>query len=372
MITTYTTINATSKMMKRFVEVANSSDNLDKVKSYFSQVVGELLDEFPNYNFKDELGKINSQTKLFQIISKKNFQKKQLVFSDLFTDNINRTLKGLQRVSDDGMIGFINQRFCVSDYEKILLRILNTTVFYNVRLERLTMEPEFGGTIALFNLASVFSDFMTSLNKIEIKLEFVKENKNSKNLHLIVSNKEEILKSLFKTVKFSIEGFCDTDLKEIVLSGFELANQRAMKFAPNEFIAIELGYVLNFENLYDYDELTIFTKIKEFNRLLKCSFEDKCPYHKDFYLKAKNFYSHFCYDGYLQDQTISAFQKAFRNRFQNVDYIFSSFQKNILKFCPKLSDWVYNSEFKQTNQRLGQEPNKSNVKVLDEDFFNLF
>ena len=372
MITTNTTTNTTSKMMKRFVEVANSSDNLDKVKSYFSQAVDELLDEFLRYNFKDELEKINSQTKLFQIISKKNFQKKQFVFSDLFTDNINETLKGLQRVSDDGMIGFVNQRFCVSDYEKFLLRVLNSTVFYNVRLERLTMEPEYGGTIALFNLASVFSDFMTGLNKIEIKLEFVKENENSKILSLIVSNKEEILESLFKTVELSTEGFCDTDLKEFVLSGFELANQRAMKFAPNEFIAIEYGYVLKFENLYDYDELTIFTKIKEFNRILKYSFEDKCPYHNDFYLRAKNFYSHFCYDGYLQDQTISAFQKAFRNRFQNVDYIFSSFQKNILKFCPRLSDWVYDSKFKQTHQRLGQEPNQSNVKVLDEDFFNLF
>lgn len=358
--------------MKRFVEVANSSDNLDKVKSYFSQAVDELLDEFLRYNFKDELEKINSQTKLFQIISKKNFQKKQFVFSDLFTDNINETLKELQRVSDDGMIGFVNQRFCVSDYEKFLLRVLNSTVFYNVRLERLTMEPEFGGTIALFNLASAFSGFSSYLNKIKIKLEFVKENTNSKNLYLIVSNKEEILESIFKTVELMTEVFCDTDLKEFVLSGFELANQRAMKFAPNEFIAIELGYILNFENLYDYDELTIFTKIKEFNRLLKYSFEDECSYHKDFYLKAKNFYSHFCYDGYLQDQTISAFQKAFRNRFQNVDYIFSSFQKNILKFCPRLSDWVYDSEFKQTNQRLGQESNQSNVKVLDEDFFNLF
>lgn len=57
MITTNTTTNTTSKMMKKFVEVANSSDNLDKVKSYFSQVVGELLDEFPNYIFKDELKK---------------------------------------------------------------------------------------------------------------------------------------------------------------------------------------------------------------------------------------------------------------------------------------------------------------------------
>ena len=108
MITTNTITNTTSKMMKKFVEVANSSDNLDKVKSYFSQVVGELLDEFPNYNFKDELEKINSQTKLFQIISKKNFQKKQLVFSDLFTDNINETFKELQCVSDVGMIGFVN------------------------------------------------------------------------------------------------------------------------------------------------------------------------------------------------------------------------------------------------------------------------
>ena len=62
--------------MKRFVEVANSSDNLDKVKSYFSQAVDVLLDEFLKYNFKDELEKINSQTKLFQVISKKNFQKK--------------------------------------------------------------------------------------------------------------------------------------------------------------------------------------------------------------------------------------------------------------------------------------------------------
>ena len=295
--------------MKKFVEVANSSDNLDKVKSYFSQVVGELLDEFPNYNFKDELEKISSQTKLFQIISKKNFQKKQLVFSDLFTDNINETFKELQCVSDDGMIGFVNQRFCVSDYEKFLLRVLNSTVFYNVRLECLTMEPEFGGTIALFNLASAFSGFSSYLNKIKIKLEFVKENTNSKNLSLIVSNKEEILESIFKTVELMTEVFCDNDLKEFVLSGFELANQRAVKFAPNEFIAIEYGYILKFENLYDYDELTIITKIKEFNHLLGYSFEDKCPYHNDFYLKAKNFYHYFYYDGYLQDQTVSAFQR---------------------------------------------------------------
>ncbi len=358
--------------MKKFVEVANSSDNLDKVKSYFSQVVGELLDEFPNYIFKDELKKINSQPKLFQIITKKNFQKKEFTFSDLFTDDVNEVIKELQHNSDSGMIGFVSKRFRVSDYEKILLCILNSTVFYNVRLERLTMEPEFGGTIALFNLASAFSGFSSYLNKIKIKLEFVKENKNSKNLSLIVSNKEEILESLFKTVELMTEVFCDNDLKEFVLSGFELVNQRAVKFAPNEFIAIEYGYILKFENLYDYDELTIITKIKEFNRLLKYPFEDKCPYHNYFYLRAKNFYSHFCYDGYLQDQTISAFQKAFRNRFQNVDYIFSSFQKNILKFCPRLSDWVYDSEFKQTNERLSLELNQSNVKVLDEDFFNLF
>lgn len=364
-----TTTNTTSSVMKKLVEVANSSDNLDNVKSRFLQMVGELLDEFPKHNFKDELEKINYQPKLFQIITKKNFQKKEFTFSDLFTDDVNEVIKELQHNSDSGMIGFVSKRFRVSDYEKILLCILNSTVFYNVRLERLTMEPEFGGTIALFNLASAFSGFSSYLNKIEIKLEFVKENKNSKNLSLIVSNKEEILESIFKTVELMTEVFCDNDLKEFVLSGFELANQRAVKFAPNEFIAIEYGYILKFENLYDYDELTIITKIKEFNHLLRYSFEDKCPYHNDFYLKAKNFYHYFYYDGYLQDQTVSAFQKAFRTRFQNVDYIFSSFQKNILKFCPRLSDWVYNSEFKQTNQRLSQE---SNVKVLDEDFFNLF
>ena len=195
--------------MKKLVEVANSSDNLDNVKSRFLQMVGELLDEFPKHNFKDELEKINSQPKLFQIITKKNFQKKEFTFSDLFTDDVNEVIKELQHNSDSGMIGFVSKRFRVSDYEKILLCILNSTVFYN----------------------------------------------------------------------------------------------------------------------------------------------------------------YFYYDGYLQDQTVSAFQKAFRTRFQNVDYIFSSFQKNILKFCPRLSDWVYNSEFKQTNQRLSQE---SNVKVLDEDFFNLF
>ena len=328
--------------MKKLVEVANSSDNLDNVKSRFLQMVGELLDEFPKHNFKDELEKINSQPKLFQIITKKNFQKKEFTFSDLFTDDVNEVIKELQHNSDSGMIGFVSKRFRVSDYEKILLCILNSTVFYNVRLECLTMEPEFGGTIALFNLASAFSGFSSYLNKIKIKLEFVKENTNSKNLSLIVSNKEEILESIFKTVELMTEVFCDNDLKEFVLSGFELA------------------------------KLTIITKIKEFNHLLGYSFEDKCPYHNDFYLKAKNFYHYFYYDGYLQDQTISAFQKAFRNRFQNVDYIFSSFQKNILKFCPRLSDWVYDSEFKQTNQRLGQESNQSNVKVLDEDFFNLF
>ena len=31
--------------MKKLVEVANSSDNLDNVKSRFLQMVGELLDE---------------------------------------------------------------------------------------------------------------------------------------------------------------------------------------------------------------------------------------------------------------------------------------------------------------------------------------
>lgn len=40
-----TTTNTTSSVMKKLVEVANSSDNLDNVKSRFLQMVGELLDE---------------------------------------------------------------------------------------------------------------------------------------------------------------------------------------------------------------------------------------------------------------------------------------------------------------------------------------
>lgn len=112
---------------------------------------------------------------------------------------MNEVIKELQHNSDSGMIGFVSKRFRVSDYEKILLCILNSTVFYNVRLECLTMEPEFGGTIALFNLASAFSGFSSYLNKIKIKLEFVKENTNSKNLSLIVSKKySEVLSKTFR------------------------------------------------------------------------------------------------------------------------------------------------------------------------------
>ena len=64
MITTNTTTNTTSKMMKKFVEVANSSDNLDKVKSYFSQVVGE----FPSQNyFKSSLKRIFKRKNLLLV-----------------------------------------------------------------------------------------------------------------------------------------------------------------------------------------------------------------------------------------------------------------------------------------------------------------
>lgn len=364
MITTNTSKLSLVLELNKLVK-ASSTIKLHQIKSYFLYIVGELLDEFSKSHFQDELKKINSQSTLFQRFSKNKFKNKQIVFSNLFTDGVNKAIEELQFNSKNGIVGFVSKKYGISNYEKYLLHTLNSTIFYNVKRGTLIMKPIVGETVALFNLASVFLNSTEILDEIKVELDCVKEYEGYTKLCLTITNKQEILESLFVTVEKFIENFFSTKLKELTLENSKFVNELAIKFAPSEFVAKNLGYTFEYDNL-DEDELTIVSKVNNFDSLLLYSYPLNCPYHLYFYQQARSFYYDFSRLEFKQKELFIGFKKASEMNFKNWEKILEGFKSTYLKFfSAEYSTWLDDLNF-------NQKPNNSNVQTLNENFFNLF
>lgn len=362
-------INANTKanadVILKLTGFSKSDIDFERIKVDVSCMVNKILNEFAKYNFKDELKKINSQNTFIQIFSKRKFKNKKILFFDLFTDDVMKVFLELQTNSGGEISSFVDTKKGISDYEKHLFHTFNTVIFYDIDyMGRLITRPNTGTTIALFNVASIFSHFFESLKDIEIKLDF-KEDEYFPALYCLeVTNKEEIFEKISEMVEKFTKNFLEKNLKEILLGGIEFANQCAIKLAPSEFIAINCGYTFE-EDFLSEDDSSILNKIDGFNHILFYPHKLTCFYHNDFRYEAEKFYCSLRGSSYKREEIVTAFQTVWELEPKRVEHIFDFFKDNVSKLCPSLSDWV-------NNLTLNKKSEEPNVKVLDEDYFNLF